>query len=94
MNRKPMNGRPGRMPDGCSVATATLAFRIWQAATPRAWDVTLDEIADEIGESVHRVRRVAQLKLWLGRFRVTHTDPTGAAIRATDEALEAMGTRG
>ena len=50
-----------------------LAFRIWQYAAPREWNVTLAEIADHLGESWHRVRNVVTLKRWNNRIRLTTT---------------------
>lgn len=46
-----------------------LAYRIWAYATPREWDVTLAEIADELDEDINRVRAVVQHRGWLGRIR-------------------------
>lgn len=51
--------------------TEAIAFRIWQYATPKGWDVTLREIADEIGLAIGVVRAIAARKGWSGRMRVT-----------------------
>lgn len=52
--------------------TEAIAFRIWQYAAPKGWDVTLREIADEIGHSVHVIRAIAVRKGWSSRVRVTN----------------------
>lgn len=78
-----------------SPSSRALAFRMWRAAEPRGWDMTLAELADEIGEPIGRVRRVAQLSRWLTRFRSTLTDPANYAgiSQAQDDDLDAMGLR-
>ena len=55
-----------------------LAFRIWQYANPREWNVTIAEIADGIGESVNRVRGLMIGRKWTERARVTGTPETYA----------------
>lgn len=85
-----------RFPDGMSVATKTLAVRIWAFAQPRGWDMTVADVADELGETSHRVRRVVQLCGWSGRFRSSTLDTyvaTGAVILMADAALDEMGMR-
>ena len=52
-----------------SPKSEALAFRIWQYATPREWNVTLAEIADHLDESIDRVRGVVVAKKWFGRVR-------------------------
>jgi hypothetical protein len=52
-----------------SVKSEALAFRIWQYAAPREWNVTLSEIADHLGESLERVRGVVVTRGWFGRIR-------------------------
>jgi hypothetical protein len=54
-----------------NVKSEALAFRIWQYAAPREWNVTLAEIADHLGESQDRVRGVVVAKGW--NTRVRHT---------------------
>lgn len=46
-----------------------LAFRIWALCNPRGWGMTFQDCADELGENWHRVRKVAQLRGWSGRFK-------------------------
>ena len=84
-----------RFPDGMTVQTKTLAFRIWQAAEARSWDMTLAELADHLGEPIGRVRRVAQISRWLTRFRTTITDPSNynGITERVDEDLEQMAVR-
>lgn len=57
-----------------SPRSATLAYRIWAIATPRGWDLTLRELADELGESFDRVRSICMHKGWSGRLRVASPD--------------------
>ena len=52
-----------------SPKSEALAFRIWQYAAPREWNVTLAEIADHLGESLSRVRGVVVAKGWFVRIR-------------------------
>lgn len=49
--------------------TMRLAFQIWAYATPREWNVTIAELAEELRESPHAVRAVLQHKGWLSRVR-------------------------
>lgn len=60
-----------------SPKTEALAYRIWGVARQHEWNCTLIEIADALGESVHRVSTTAMLKGWLGRFRAG-SRPTAA----------------
>ena len=48
-----------------------LAYRIWGWARLRDWDCSLVEVAEALDEPVVLVARVAALKGWKGRFRVT-----------------------
>jgi hypothetical protein len=52
-----------------SMKSEALAFRIWQYAAPREWNVTLGEIADHLGESLDRARGVVVAKGWFVRIR-------------------------
>lgn len=58
-----------------------LAFRIWQYAAPREWNVTLAEIADHLGESVYRVSTTMRWRGWLSRVRVTQADGVESGFR-------------
>lgn len=51
-----------------------LAFRIWQAAQPIGWNVTIAEMAEIIGEPMPPVRAVCIKKRWLSRFRTADKD--------------------
>ena len=84
-----------RFPDGMTVQTKTLAFRIWQADDARSWDMTLTDVADHLDVSLPRVHRVAQLSGWLTRFRTTITDPSNynGITELVDEDLEQMAVR-
>jgi hypothetical protein len=46
-----------------------LAFRIWQYASAREWNVTLADIADGIGESIDRCRSTVVHRGWFPRIR-------------------------
>jgi hypothetical protein len=53
-----------------------LAFRIWQFASAREWNVTSAEIAEALGESTDKVRAVAAARGWAQRMRsLTSADP-------------------
>jgi uncharacterized membrane protein len=54
-----------------SPKSEALAFRIWQYATPREWNVTVTEIADHLGEDWRRVGAMMRWRGWLTRVRVT-----------------------
>lgn len=51
--------------------TEALAFRIWQYANAREWNLTVSEIAADLREPLQRVSRVVSLKCWGSRLRVT-----------------------
>ena len=51
--------------------TMRLAFQIWAYATPREWNVTITELAEELRDSPYTVRAVLQHKGWLSRIRYT-----------------------
>ena len=52
----------------------TLAFRLWTWAHQRDWDCSLVEAAEALDEPVVQVARVAALKGWKDRFRVTERE--------------------
>jgi hypothetical protein len=54
-------------------ATHALRYRIWAYAAPREWNVTNAEIAEALGESVHRVKRVTTSAGWAQRLRAART---------------------
>jgi uncharacterized protein YjcR len=60
-----------------------LAYRIWACCQPRGWGMTLADCAEELGESVHRVRTVAQHKGWSTRFKATSITDTQAFMRSS-----------
>ena len=61
-----------------SPRSETLAFRIWSYAGPRGWDLTLQELADGLGETMERVRNTCLLKRWTDRLRVATRDCDGS----------------
>lgn len=81
--------------------TTALAFRIWQYARPREWNVTLKETADALGVSWHTVRSVSVRRGWINRFRVMSHDHAdegfgsnlSGATRSFDADLEGEGVR-
>ncbi|WP_282029467.1 hypothetical protein [Paracoccus marcusii] len=84
-----------RFPDGMSVPTKALSYRMWAVAEARSWDMTLNEMSDQLGEPLGRVRRVAQICQWLTRFRTTTTDPANylGIIEPYDAELEKLAVR-
>ena len=55
-----------------SPKTQALRYRIWAYANPRGWDVTTQDIADALGESMARIRScIATTPGWGGRVRGT-----------------------
>ena len=52
-----------------TLRTEILAFRIWAFAHPKGWDCTLQELADELDESVGRISAVCREKGWSARLR-------------------------
>ena len=68
---------------------AALAFRIWQYASAREWDVLASEVAEALGESTHRVAKVCAVRGWSKRMRVTMDDRGvgGSGIGSTSFGL-------
>jgi predicted transcriptional regulator len=56
-----------------------LLYRIWAFAKEREWNVTVTEIAEALGESWQRVRKVMQDADWLNRVRKASPAPEGFA---------------
>lgn len=52
-----------------SARSDALAFRIWQIAEPLGWDCTVREIADDLGESWHRVHHICFHRRWTELLR-------------------------
>lgn len=48
-----------------------LAFRIWAYATPRGWDVTSVELAEELGAPVPAIIATLRWRGWNTRVRKT-----------------------
>lgn len=59
------------------IRTAALAFRIWQFAMARGWDVTMSETAEALDVAPQRVATIATNKRWLNRFRSTKPQNRG-----------------
>lgn len=60
-----------------SPKSEALAYRIWAYCEPRGWNVTVKELAEELGTSRLRVTGLLGLKGWGGRIRVDHTARIG-----------------
>lgn len=54
--------------------TEANAFRIWQYANPRGWDVTRKQIASHTGLSQGDVQHVIRAKGWSGRIQAANKD--------------------
>ena len=61
-----------------NVKWESLAFRIWQFANPKEWDVTYSEVANGIGISYQEVSMIARAKGWEDRFRDTRKEHSGS----------------
>ena len=51
-----------------------IAFRIWQVAEPKGWDLTVSEAARCAGMHFQSAFRAVKAKGWLTRFRTTEAD--------------------
>jgi hypothetical protein len=49
--------------------TAAIAYRIWAYASPKGWDVSVRQIADELQESPHTIVMILRYKKWTDRVR-------------------------
>lgn len=59
-----------------SPRTEALAFRIWAYCREREWYQSVPAVAEALGVSAYRVRRVIELKGWQDRFiRTRRVDP-------------------
>ena len=70
--------------------TAALAYRIWAYCTPRGWNCTAREVAEELGERMHVVRQVCIHKKWnerLAGVSVNAIDRHGSLMVEVDEQL-------
>ncbi len=73
-----------------SPKTQALRYRIWAYSNPRGWDVTMQDIADALGESMARVRScIANTPGWAGRVRWTTDGSRG--IEAYQAGAERAG---
>lgn len=70
-----------------------LAYRIWADCKTHGWDRTLEQIAGSLGEDIPRIRRIAQMKNWLNRFRAgaDHWRDGGYVTTSMDAQLERLG---
>lgn len=50
------------------------AFQIWRFCEPLGWNVTLQDISDEIGLSPNKVSYILNQKGWGSRVRTTRED--------------------
>jgi hypothetical protein len=70
-----------------------LAYRIWACCEPRGWGMTLADCAEELGESILRVRAVAQHKGWATRFKATQSEEGYLAAHFGDHGVYWRDTR-
>lgn len=54
-----------------------IAFCIWRVATPAEWNLTVREIADQIGTSAKSVAKICHDKGWTSRLRSTRKQSSG-----------------
>ena len=69
---------------------AALAYRIWAYCTPRGWNCTVREVADDLGESVWTVKKVVQDKKWHDRLAGVQRhswDAHGSLMAEVDDQL-------
>lgn len=52
-----------------NIKTEAMAFRIWAFAKPRAWDCSIHEISDAVGETPQRISAICRTKGWNARLR-------------------------
>lgn len=50
-------------------ANEALAYRIWAFCEPLGWNVSVKDIAEEMGCSWQRARTICQHRRWLNRLR-------------------------
>ncbi len=55
-------------------AQMALEYKIWAFASPRGWNVTPGEIAEELGVTKFAVGHALKRKGWSGRVRVSKRD--------------------
>lgn len=51
-----------------------IAYQVYWTAKPMGWSITLQDLAEEIGESFEAVRMVCNFKGWTPRLRVNATE--------------------
>lgn len=67
----------------------TIAFRIWQYADPREWNVTVQEVADALDLPMTAVRNLCAKRNWSNRMRPMSTAYIDVPLRAgSDAAIE------
>ena len=70
-----------------SPRTQALRYRIWAYANPRGWDVTMQDIADALGETREEISScIAKTPRWGGRGRWTSTPRWGGRGRWTSDS--------
>ena len=69
------------------------ALRVWQLCDPMGWDLTIAEVAAELGKPKSYISSVCRQKGWMGRLRaskVEHASHEPLSHLATD--LEHLAT--
>jgi len=51
-----------------------IAYQIHAVASEAGWNMTIDEVADAVGESRYVVREIIKRKKWYGRLRTQSVD--------------------
>ena len=51
-----------------------IAYQIHAIASEAGWNMTLDEVADAVGESRHVIRAIIRHKKWYDRLRTQSLD--------------------
>lgn len=60
----------------------TLALRVWAFCTPRAWDVSIPEIADELDVEINAIVHTITREGWTGRVRAVRYRPVDVPMHA------------
>lgn len=65
-----------------------LAYRIWGDCKLHGWDRPVADVADSLAEDVNRIRRIAQRKGWLQRFRSSVQSADETNVNWIDDGLD------
>ena len=79
-------------PKHTSPRVMAIAFRIWAYATPKAWDVTIPEIAEALDLPQTSIMNVLRTRGWLSRVRRVSYDTRDVVYSTHLEVLRAEET--